>query len=163
MLLIKPSIALALGFLALAGVAHAQNTRGYAYVAPGGISSGGETLRTYEVGGGVERLLDRGVGAGAELAGIVPGVGRARDAVGVASLNGFYHFLKDSRLDPFATAGYSLIFRDFTANAFNYGGGLDYWFRDDLGLRLEIRDRIRGFQSAPNAHYWGVRVGLSFR
>jgi hypothetical protein len=106
-------------FIFLAGMAWAQNTRGYFFVAPGGISAAGTTERAYEIGGGVERLLEHGIGAGAELEGVVPGVGRVANAVGLFSLNGSYHFLRDRRLDPFATAGNSLLFRDYTANLFN--------------------------------------------
>jgi hypothetical protein len=149
--------------LAFCGAAHAQLTRGYAYVAPGGITQAGYTARSYAVGGGAERLLDRGVGVGAELEGVVPGVGRSRDAVGIFSINPYYHFLRERKLDPYATAGYSLVFRDFTANAFNYGAGLNYWFQENLGVMAEIRDRRVGQSGAPAVHYWGVRIGLTFR
>jgi hypothetical protein len=111
----------------------------------------------------VERLLDRGVGLGAELEGVVQAAGRAKDSVGVFSISPYYHFLHERKLDPYATAGYSLLFRDFTANGFNYGGGVNYWFDDALGLMVEIRDRRIARSGAPAAHYWGVRIGLTFR
>jgi hypothetical protein len=149
-------------FLFLAGMAWAQNTRGYLFVAPGGISAAGTTERAYEIGGGVERLIDRGIGAGAELEGVVPGVGRAANAVGLFSLNGYYHFLRDRRLDPFATSGYSLLFRDYTANLFNYGAGVNYWFQDNLALQVGIRDHV-GSNGGITTHYWGIRVGVAFR
>jgi hypothetical protein len=149
--------------LAFCGAAHAQLTRGYAYVAPGGITQSGNTTRAYAVGGGVERLLDRGIGVGAELEGVVPGTGRSSEAVGILSINPYYHFLRERKLDPYATAGYSLVFRDFTGNAFNYGAGLNYWFQDNLGVLAEVRDHRFGRSGGPAAHYWGVRIGLTFR
>ena len=147
----------------LCGLASAQDTRGYVVVAPGEISAAGHSQRSYQFGGGVERLLERGIGAAAELRGVVPGSGSARNSVGILSINGSYHFLRDGKLDPFATAGYSLLFRDFTANMFNYGGGLNYWFQDNLGIRIEIRDHVRSGGAAPAIHYWGIGIGLTFR
>jgi hypothetical protein len=108
-------------------------------------------------------LLEHGIGAGAELRAVVPGSGAARNSVGILSFNGSYHFLRDGKLDPFATAGYSLLFRDFTANMFNYGGGLNYWFQDSLGLRLKLRDHVRSASAGPTADYWGIGIGLTFR
>jgi hypothetical protein len=151
-----------IGVLSLCGLACAQNTRGYFFLGPGGISSNGTTTRSYEVGGGVERLFERGIGAGAELEGFVPGTGAASKSVGIFSLNGYYHFLHERKLDPFATAGYSLLFRDFTANLFNYGGGMNYWFQDNLGVQVGIHDHIWS-HSGSSTHYWGIRVGLTFR
>jgi hypothetical protein len=150
-------------FWCLCGLASAQDTRGYVFAAPGAISAAGNSQRTYQLGGGLERLLDRGIGAGAELRAVVPGSGAARNSVGIFSLNGYYHFLRDGKLDPFATAGYSLLFRDFTANMFNYGGGLNYWFQDNLGIWLEIRDHVRSGSPGPAPHYWGIGIGLTFR
>ncbi len=149
--------------LILCGAAFAQSTSGYLFVAPGGWTQRGATRSVYEAGGGAERSLDRGIGAGMELEGAVPAVGRASNAIGIFSINGFYHFLKERPLDPFATMGYSLVFRDFTANGFNYGGGLRYWFRDNRGLLVEMRDHSWGQPGAPRAHVWGVRIGLTFR
>lgn len=148
-------------FLCLCGVAGAQNTRGYVFAAPGQLSAGG-SQRNYRVGGGVEQLLDHGIGAGAELGAVIPGRDVAHNSVGIFSANGYYHFQRDRKLDPFATAGYSLLFRNFTANMFNYGGGLNYWFQDNLGLRLEFRDHVRSGVT-PAAHYWGIGIGLTFR
>lgn len=154
---------LAAGIFLFAASASAQLTRGYVFVAPGGTSQGGATARTYSLGGGVERLLERGVAASAEIQGTVPGEGRARNSFGIASFDGGYHLLRESRLDPFASAGYSLIFRDYTANAFNFGGGLNYWFDPGMALRVEFRDHLRGANTAPSVHYWGIRIGLAFR
>lgn len=157
--------------LILCGMASAQYTRGYFYVAPGGVTAAGNTERTYGIGGGAERLLAGGIGAGFELGGLLPAHAFSTNAAGIVSLNGYYHFLHDRALDPFATAGYSLLFRDFTANMFNFGGGVNYWFQDNLGLLLEFRDHVRHYNAnAVNgpgvsiaANYWNFRIGLTFR
>ena len=152
-----------LSLLFISGLASAQATRGIFFVAPGGVTGGGSTLRTYSVGGGIERLLVHGIGAGAELEGVIPGAGRASDSVGIFSLNGSYHIWQDRRLDPFATMGYSLLFRTSTANMFNYGGGVNYWFKDNLGVQVAIRDHVSGNSGGPAVHYWGIRIGLTVR
>jgi hypothetical protein len=164
-------IRLVFSLLILCGAASAQYTRGYAYVAPGGVSAAGNTERSYAVGGGVERLLAHGVGAGAELGAFLPSHAFKDNVHGVFSLNGYYHFLSERALDPFATAGYSLIFRDDTANMFNFGGGVNYWFQEKLGLQLEFRDHVRHHDAnslnspagSVTANYWNFRIGLTFR
>ena len=160
-------LSLLFSFLLVCGAAEAQSTLGYFFVAPGGISANGQTRAAYQVGGGVEKLLTRDIGAGGELSGMIPGHGPAKNAVGIFSVNGYYHFLSDRKLDPYATAGYSLLFRTATANLYNVGGGLHYWFQDNLGLTLELRDQVRSGSGSPAnsgaVHYWGVRIGLSFR
>jgi hypothetical protein len=60
-----------------------------------------------------------------------------------------------------ATVGYTLFFRSGTANGFNFGGGVNYWFREHLGLRLEFRDNVS--TTWDTEHYLGFRVGLAFR
>lgn len=154
-------------FLCFCAVAHAQNTRGYVFLAPGEVSAAGASLRTYHLGGGIERLFERGIGGGGELGAVIPGTDPARNTVGILSLNAYYHFARESvrqrKLDPFATAGYSLLFRNFTGNMFNFGGGLNYWFEDNLGVKLEFRDHVRKHSPLPRAHYWGFRIGLTFR
>ncbi|MCU1273091.1 MAG: hypothetical protein JWO48_522, partial [Bryobacterales bacterium] len=90
----------------------------------------------------------------------------------VASPNGYYHFIhsRDAHVDPFVTVGYSALMRKGIQNFFNYGVGVNYWFRPSLGMRLEFRDHIHRFGeglTAPRgsgvwAHYWGVRIGVIF-
>jgi hypothetical protein len=43
----------------------------------------------------------------------------------------------------------------------NYGGGITYWFRHNLGLRLEVRD-YRDIRKLAY-HFANFRVALSFR
>ncbi|HWB85143.1 MAG TPA: outer membrane beta-barrel protein [Bryobacteraceae bacterium] len=152
-----------LSFLLSCSLASAQSTRGYLFIAPGGLTASGNTLATYQLGGGVEQMLSHGVAAGAELSGVIPAHHLASNTAGIFSLNGYYHFLREGRLDPYATLGYSLLFRDFTANMFNYGAGANYWFHNDLALKLEVRDHVWGHGPAPAAHYWGIRIGVAFR
>lgn len=149
--------------LLFAGAAAAQDTRGAFFVGPGGTTQSGFTQRSYEVGGSVERLLAMGIGAGAELEGVVHAAGQAKNSVGIFSLNPYYHFLKERALDPYATFGYSLLFRDYTANLYNYGGGVNYWFKPNMGVKVEVRDHVWSHPLVSSTHIWGVRVGITFR
>lgn len=61
---------------------------------------------------------------------------------------------------PFVTGGYSLRIRAGVASAFNFGGGVNYWFKDRVGLRLEFRDHI---SHSDLNYFYGFRIGLAFR
>ncbi|HWC00040.1 MAG TPA: hypothetical protein VG672_25205 [Bryobacteraceae bacterium] len=148
---------------AIAGSLRAQSSNGYVFFAPGGATCCGYTAMTLQMGAGGEAVIWNGIGAGAEL-----GVAGQRSdfggtVAGVFSPNGYYHFLrgKDLKLDPFVTGGYTLLFRSGSANLFNFGGGVNYWFHRRLGARLEFRDHV--YTGDGTLHYWGIRVGLAFR
>ncbi len=136
--------------------------QGYVFFAPGAVSAGA-TQGTYHVGAGGEGFIYKGLGAGAELGYLSPW-DTWRGGLGVASVDGSYHFRrpeKDAKLVPFVTSGYTLMWHSGSANLFNFGGGVNYWFRKHWGLRLEFRDHV--WPNSPTAHYWGFRVGLAFR
>ena len=135
---------------------------GYAFVAPGALTAAGFTNGTLHVGGGAEHVFSSRVGLGAEI-GAVGSWRNYHTAIGMFSVNGSYHFTDDRKIDPFVTGGYSLAFRSGSANFGNFGGGLNYWFRRRLGLRVEVRDHVHISSRTPNLHYWGVRFGVAFR
>jgi hypothetical protein len=151
--------------LLCAGTASAQNTRGFVYFAPGAettLGKLGETNHAYGLGGGAELLLGAHFGVGAEIGAVVPGQGTASNTIGIISTNGYGHLWRDRNLDPFVTAGYSILFRDFAANGVNFGAGTNYWFRENVGLLLEGRDHFATIQGA-STHIWEFRIGLTFR
>jgi hypothetical protein len=130
-----------LSLLLMCGEARAQQTDGYAFFAAGGIFA-------------------HGIGAGAEIGAM--GTSFTHSVFGLFSANGYYHVLPHRKIDPFATAGYSLAFGLSAGNLFNYGFGANYWFRRSLGLKAEFRDYLWPTEFA-NRNYWGFRVGLAFR
>ena len=148
--------------------ARGQETRGTVFIAPGGSSISGSTQRVYQVGGGAERLLEHGLGVSADGAAVIPGAGKVKNTVGIVAFDLNYHFKNvGAHTEPFAAGGYSLLFRDFTANMVNFGGGINYWFTQDRGFRLEFRDNVGSVPNGPfgpaRAHYWAFRLGLNFR
>ncbi|MDQ3010723.1 MAG: hypothetical protein M3X11_08495 [Acidobacteriota bacterium] len=54
-----------------------------------------------------------------------------------------------------------MFFRSGVDNGVNFGGGVNYWFKDRIGLRFEVRDHM--FIPSPDTHLIGFRVGLLFR
>ena len=101
-------LVLTLFFALLVETAHAQDTVGYFFFAPGGQG----TSRAYAAGGGIQEVLKPHFWVGGELSGITPVKGKVSDnVVGVFSLNAYVPIRgAGHRLDPFATFGYSLLF-----------------------------------------------------
>lgn len=148
--------------LAAAQTADERRGQGYVFVAPGGIAPNGSTA-TVQFGVGGEGLVHKGLGVGGEV-GYLTSTRSLGGGFGILSANTSYHFTKasvSSKVVPFVTGGYSLFFGDGRANGFNAGGGVTYWFRERLGLRLEFRDQV--IAEGRAVHYLGFRVGLSFR
>lgn len=149
--------------LPFAVAAQSKDSRGqgYSFVAPGTTSEGGATLH---IGVGGEGLVYKGLGVGGEIGYL----GAARDlsgGIGIISPNVSYNFRSASRSGkfvPFVTSGYSLLFTGGEAiNAINVGGGMNWWFIDRVGLRLELRDHI--IPNSTSFHIIGLRIGLAFR
>ncbi len=109
------------------------------------------------------RVANGRLGVGAEIGYFAP----PRDlsgGFGVLSPNATLYLKNASPLVPFATAGYSLLFRfgTRTFNAFNVGAGFEYRTRPRVGLRVEVRDHIQSGSLGARNHYWAARAGLSF-
>ena len=108
-------------------------------------------------GVGVEYLKKSGVGFSGELefirrAGLFP-----RTSAHPSFNVGYYHRGRDSsrKFVPFVSGGY-------TAKIFiNFGGGIQYWAKERLGLRLELRDHRTLYSDSFDAYE--IRLGLAFR
>ena len=151
------SIALAACFLPAAS---AQRSHGYVFAGPSGISGADVASSNLNFGGGGEWRLTGGVGLGVETGAFIP-KGDASASVGVASVNGYFHFPSKGKIDPYVTGGYSLLFRSGTDNGGNFGFGVNLWLFRSLGLKLEFRDHVVSSGGATS-HWWGGRVGLNF-
>lgn len=148
--------------LPFAAAAQSKERRGqgYVFVAPGTTSEGGATLH---IGGGGEGLVYKGLGVGGEI-GYLGAAQNLSGGIGVLSPNVSYHFRNASRSGkfvPFVTSGYSLLFPSDAVHAVNVGGGMNWWFKDRVGLRLELRDHI--IPNSQSLHIIGLRIGLAFR
>lgn len=150
--------------IAAQGVALAQGSNerrgwGYAFGGVGGASGSGSTA-FFQAGGGGEGLVYKGLGLGAEVGYIAP-FRSPGDGFGILSPDVSYHFSNgSSKLVPFVTGGYSLAFRRGTSSGGNFGGGVQYWMKDRVALRVEFRDHVF---SSDSPHLFQFRVGLSFR
>jgi hypothetical protein len=119
------------------------------------------------VGIGGERLLFKGLGIGFDVEGF--GMNRFSSNYGgmVFATNGSYHFknvTSSGKLVPFGTGGFSAIgvceSECGGGSGFNLGGGVNYWFKPDRGLRVEFRDHVVYDYGAY--HKLEVRFGFSF-
>lgn len=139
------------------GFAQASEKRAWGFlVAGGGAASDGVGL--VQVAGGAEGLIYKALGVGGEL-GVIAPVGDGGNGFGVASVNLSGHFNRTQKLQPFITGGATLGFRSGTAGGGNVGGGVQYWFKDHVALRIEARDYIF---SSDRYNYFLVRAGISF-
>ena len=133
---------------------------GYGFVAPGAAVGDGNAAATLHFGVGGDRLLYKGLGAGGEV-GFVGLARELRGGFGLASANASYQAASTRKVVPFVTGGYSVVFREGSVNGFNIGGGVNYWFKEHVGLRFEVRDHV--FSEFRNANFVGFRIGLTFR
>lgn len=136
---------------------------GYGFAAPGASVGDGGSTGTLHLGVGGERLVYKGLGVGGEV-GYIGSMTEMSSGLGVGSANASYQFPNSGsggKLTPFVTGGYSLAFRSDVANGFNVGGGVNYWFKERVGLRIEVRDHV--FPEFRNMNLIGVRVGITFR
>lgn len=148
------------------GTARAKSTSGlgYGFVGFGAATGGGDSTATYHLGGGGEAIFADAVGVGAEI-GYLNFFEENSEGIGVFSVNGTYHFgggNTAAKARPFVTGGYTLGFRDGSESLFNVGGGVDYWFKPKVGLRIEFRDHI-WTSGGETVQFWGVRFGVTFR
>jgi hypothetical protein len=150
-----------LTILSTASFAQSSDRRawGYAFGGIGGASNGEGAF--VHVGGGGEGLLHKGFALGGELGYFAPAGDSIDNGLGILSVNPAYHFNRSQKAQPFVTGGFSLAFRDSRASGGgNFGGGVQYWFKERVALRVEYRTHV--FSSdRPFLH--GVRVGISFR
>jgi len=148
--------------LPFAAAAQSKERRGqgYFFVAPTTTTEGGFGLH---IGGGGEGLVYKGLGVGGEI-GYLGAAQELSQGIGVLSPNVSYNFTKASesgKFAPFVTGGYSMLFGSDALHALNVGGGVNWWFKDRLGLRLEFRDHVA--LQFGSTHILGVRIGLAFR
>ncbi|MDX2042392.1 MAG: hypothetical protein SF097_14310 [Acidobacteriota bacterium] len=139
--------------------------RGYGYVfaAPGVVASEYGSSATWQFGVGGEGLLKGGFGVGGEIGGLAPAQSFS-EGFGVFSAGANYHFLKASKsgkVAPFVNGGYTMFFRNGVTNGGHFGGGANYWFKERVGLRFEVRDQV--VSAFGNTHFVGFRFGLTFR
>jgi hypothetical protein len=153
---------IALSLPALAQTSNSSRGQGYLFVAPG-VGMGNSRLTSgasFQIGGGGEGFVYKGLGVGAEIG----AAGSLSDYYyfGVGSVNLSYHFLPsatDRKLEPFVSLGYTLFFRAGVTHGGHAGFGLNRWLNKNVALRFEIRDDVEG----GHGHLVGFRIGVTLR
>ena len=154
-------VLVSLPLLAAAQTDEFSRGHGYAYFAPSVTSPSSVTWA--HMGGGGEGFFTRNLGAGAEMGYLTP-MQSWSSGVGTFSPNFVVRFrAKDgnNKIEPFVTGGYTLFFRSGADSGFNFGSGVNYWLKDRVGLRFEVRDNV--WTQGGTVHYVGFRIGVTFR
>jgi hypothetical protein len=129
----------------------------YGYGGFGGTSS----ARSFHIGGGGEMMVAAGFGVGLDAGHFSSTAQHVDNSLNIVSADASYHFgARNSarKLIPFATGGVSL--GNGRSGGANFGGGIQYWLRERLALRLEFREHL--FSSDTPVIY-GIHFGLAFR
>jgi hypothetical protein len=159
----RKMIVTAIILLTVQGIALAQgktDRRGWGYVVGGaGASAGDFSKGFFSVAGGGEGMVKGGFGLGSEI-GYLGAFRSGGNGVALFSGGPSYHFNRNSKLVPFVTGGYSAAFLSGASHGGHFGGGVQYWMKEHVGLRFEFRDHIF---SSDSPHLYQFRVGLSFR
>ncbi|MCC6858073.1 MAG: hypothetical protein IT158_05920 [Bryobacterales bacterium] len=155
---------MAVGLLLAAPLAAQDESRGMGYVSFGvttnDICDCGSGFDVLSVGGGGEGFLYKGLSLGGDLHYAFP----RRDfgaGIGLLSVGPAYHFSlgPSAPVVPFVGGGYGLAFRGGTANLYYLGGGVTWWMKRSLGLRVEFRHH----RSPDEGSLSALRVSLAFR
>jgi hypothetical protein len=146
--------------LLLASAVMLGQSHGYVLFGTGGVTSHVNTSGAMFLGAGGEGVSRIGLGGGAEV-GYLARWGSFGGGIGIGSANATFHFNRRRTVVPFVTGGYTLFFRSGHEKGFNFGGGVNWWGSQRIGLKVEVRDHVGlGF---GNTHVWAVRAGLIFR
>lgn len=151
--------------------ASAQPSGSYFYAVTGPVAVPRSAFTRWDgtfvyVGGGGEARLTNKFGLGGELGVLKPVTNPYARTTGLASVTPAYHFIargSTRKVDPFVDGGFSVLFGSGTGAAFHYGGGLNYWVRQRLGLRFEFRHHLWTPEGGEAINLVGFRVGLTFR
>jgi hypothetical protein len=155
-------VALLLGFSTAAGAQEKTSPprpagMGYVFLAMGSCQ---HAVALGGAGGGAEAFITSRLALGGDLGGYSF---TDTTTFGVGAVNATIHLGDQTRrrgADPFFTGGWAMTFAPggFYGRGVNVGGGLNYWIRDRVGLRPEVRGYVIGEEFALI-----LRVGLSFR
>lgn len=165
-------VLLALLLMALLPVwasAQQSGSLGYIFAGPAVVPRSAFTRwdgRFVHVGGGAEGRITGRFALGGELGVLKPVTNQDAVTTTLASVTPAYHFIpKDSKrkFDPFVDGGVSLLFGRGSGAAIHYGGGVNYWVRRRIGLRLEFRHHLWSPEAGEAIHIVGFRIGLVFR
>jgi hypothetical protein len=162
-------VVLTFGIVGIPAVARAQGiTLGYVFTGP--VWESGDARQAFTFGGGGEIVTGwKGTKIGLQAEHLwfpateTDGWFLRPISAGVVSIDLSRHFNQSSgsgRWQPFLTGGVFIAASgDAADGGFTIGAGVDRWFTQHTGLRIDVRD-----QFLPNSFsIVGVRVGIVFR
>ncbi|MGD8331145.1 MAG: hypothetical protein PVJ49_17075 [Acidobacteriota bacterium] len=146
----KISVVLFVCGLVFASPAFAQeeggwNKRSFAFGGGGGFTASYSDSTFFHVGGGFETISPVGVGFVVDF-GYQGFTGNHR-VFGVVSVSPalVYEIPLRGKVRPYARAGLGIIANGSGSEGlWNIGGGVNYWFRERAGIKVEVRDSFSG-------------------
>ena len=131
----------------------------------GGYFTVGECIHDYKlvgVGGSAEEFMWRGITLGADFS--YQKFVEDETGFGTASLLIGYHFgdrKSPGKFDPFVNfSPFGAYFTgDGGAAIASFGGGVNYWFKERIGLHTAVRFTVLGYEEGTT----GFNVGVVFR
>lgn len=118
-------------------------TRGFFFVAPGTFTGYSGDPVMLRFGGGVETVARSGLGFAFDAGWLTSSEGMD---YGMGSFSGavMYEFPVNGRVKPYVRGGAGIVANRSGGEPFwNFGGGINYWFRDSTGLKVEVRDTLQ--------------------
>lgn len=153
--------ALILAAVTITSAAYGQVPKSHGYVVQGFGQVDSNAFGHTAFGG--EGAVWKGLSVGGEIGAAYGLSGRYPPTIGFANLSVGYHFTagrKDTKFDPFVMTGPTLAFRNGTGGGWHLGAGLNYWFKERVGLRAEFRTNA----ITSDLYQWPqFRVGITFR
>jgi len=134
---------------------------GVVFGAPGFVTDGYDSEATVYLGGGGEVIWPSGLGFGVD-GGYMTSPSGFDYGVFVFSPGIIFEFPLEGSTRPYVRGGYTLMFRDGAANLFSFGGGVNHWFNERLGLKFEVRDNVY-LESGGSPHFIDFLIGLNIR
>jgi hypothetical protein len=171
MLVIIRIILLAFAMICAGGFSHGQEGGFLIFGGPGITNQPGDAGKSLHLGAGFSFMDPVALGSKYRFNNIPLGLilelnyaGPLKDlrsGSAVVSTNYAVGFLTETPFVPFFTVGYSRIFG--TGNALNFGGGIDYAFKDSAHVfRFEVRDYKRFSGARENDVAFRVGYYISF-
>jgi hypothetical protein len=143
-----------------------RRSHGYAFAGPVIVPSSPFTRwdgTFVHVGAGGDAALGRHIGLGGEIGLLAPTSNQFAITTGVLTGGVSYHLSgAGQRIDPFVSAGAGALVSSGGAGILYGGGGVNYWLKERLGLRLEFRYHHWPHSDGP-VRFLGFRAALAFR
>ena len=144
---------------ALAQDRSGADKRVFFFGAPGVLT--GTDTTTVHFGGGTEVVWSNGLGFAFDAGYLAEPAYFSSGAMSFSPAM-LYQFPIDGPVKPYVRGGGTMIVGTFGGDLlWTIGGGINYFFKDNMALKVEVRDSFHSYD--PGGGLVDVLIGLSFR